>query len=81
VVDLVRQLAPAPVVHLADLATRTLDNGAKTPDGALDLLLVELGDDYEHDFVSVYFRLLRSVTASRKQMAPPGKQGQYLVVR
>src|SRR5215203_1669258 len=78
VVDLVRQLAPAPVVHLADLAARALDNGAKTPDGVLDLLLVELGDDYEHDFVSVYCSP-PPVCHGFPKADGPGKQGLYLV--
>ena len=42
------------------LAARALDDRAKTPDGVLDLLLVELGDHYEHGFVSVDVCLLRS---------------------
>src|SRR3712207_2230292 len=60
VVDLVGQLAPSPVVGLAGLATRALDDRAKAPDGVTDLLLVELGDHYEHGFVGSDVCLLRS---------------------
>src|SRR5215212_864267 len=80
-VDLVRQLAPTPTVQLAGLSARALDNGPETLGGVLRLLLVELGYNYEHGFVSVYFCLLRSVTAFRKRRAPSGKQGLYLVDR
>jgi hypothetical protein len=55
VVDLVRQLAPTPTVQLAGLSARALDNGPETLGGVLRLLLVELGYNYEHGFVSVYF--------------------------
>jgi hypothetical protein len=48
------------VIRLSGLAARTLDDRTKTPNGILDLLLVELGDHYEHGFVSVDVCLLRS---------------------
>src|SRR5918997_3938165 len=60
VVYLVGELAASPVVGLAGLAARALDYRAETPDRVLDLLLVELGDHYEHGFVSVDVCLLRS---------------------
>src|SRR5215212_5362418 len=60
VVDLVGQLATAPVVRLPGLAARALDDSTKTPHGVLDLLLVELGDHDKHGFVSVDGCLLRS---------------------
>src|ERR671916_1034611 len=60
VVYLVGELAPLPVVRLAGLAARALDYRAETPDGVLDLLLVELRDDYEHGFVGSDNCLLRS---------------------
>src|ERR671916_1466285 len=59
-VDLVGQLAPSPVVGLAGLSARALDDRAKAPDRVPDLLLVELRDHYEHGFVSGDVCLLRS---------------------
>jgi hypothetical protein len=60
VVYLVGQLPPAPVIHVPRLAAGALDDRAKTRDRVLDLLFVELGDDYEHDFVDVQVCLLWS---------------------
>src|SRR4028119_1088989 len=81
VVDLVGQLAPTPIVRVADLATGTLDHGPKTPDGVLDLLLVELGYDYEHDFVSIYLaRLLRSNRLPEGKELRPGSRGFVCIV-
>src|ERR687893_1654423 len=60
VVYLVGELAASPVVGLAGLAARALDDRAKTPDRVPDLLFVELGDHYEHGFVSSNVCLLRS---------------------
>src|SRR5215217_7034485 len=75
--DLVRQLTPAPVVYPAYLTARALDDGPKTPNRVLDLLLVELGDNYEHNFVSAYLRLLRSTAASRKADGPTREAGAH----
>jgi hypothetical protein len=42
------------------LAACALDDRAEARDRVLDLLLVELGDYYEHGFVNVQVCLLRS---------------------
>ena len=59
------------MVRLSNLAACALDDRPKTADGALDLLLVELGNDYEHGFVSVDLCLLRSRIGS----STPEEQG------
>src|SRR5829696_4143439 len=77
VVYLVGQLPPAPVVGVPRLAAGALDDRAERRDRVLGLLLVELGDDYEHGFVNVQVRLLWSLAASSSQRSCLGEAGAH----